>query len=327
MKLQLDHDSEVPIYQQIVISIKAAIKDGSLPVGQKLPTVRELAAQISISRGTVKHAYEELEKQGLIQMTQGRGTFVQGAEDEGFSGRKERAMALIDKTIDEMLAMSFSMHDIGIFIDLKLREREEQDENVKVGVVDCNPETIESIQNQISSISGVEVYRFTLESVIDSAYNIDENLDLIVTTFKHYEDVLSHVGNPQKLLRLALSATQNTAASLAKVEAGQRIGVLCMSMNFSIIIRRGCLEFCGRQHMLKVRLFDDTTDLWDFLGACDVIVVPPNHLKFCSAADSQAIQKFAQSGGNVIPYEYQIDRGSLFHLEEQVNHVLQTHRA
>lgn len=323
MELQLIPNSDVPIYQQIVTLIKTSIQNGTLPVGHKLPTVRELAAQINISRGTVKHAYEELEKQGMIEMTQGRGTFVQGPEEEALFGRKDRAMVAIDKLLDDLQGMSFSLHDIQIFFDLKLREREDMEENIKVGIVDCNPETLEGIQNQISSIANVDIYKFALESVKESPYRFDENLDLAVTTFNHYEEVLGCMDDQEKLVRLALSATQGTAAALAKIEADQRIGVLCTSAKFSVIIRRGCMEFCGGEHQIRVRLFDDPSDLWQFLNACDVLIVPPNYLHFCNASDAQAIQKFANSDGRVISYEYQIDQGSLFHLEERINRIIQ----
>ena len=79
--IKTDQDNRIPIYKQIGDCIQAAIHDGSLPAGYQLPTVRDLAEEINISTGTVKHAYEYLEQLGVIEMIQGKGSFVLGLEE------------------------------------------------------------------------------------------------------------------------------------------------------------------------------------------------------------------------------------------------------
>ena len=82
---------------------------------KKLPTVRELADQLGIARGTVKHAYEELERKGIITMTRGKGTFIrEQARQE--SSAKVRAMAAIERLLDEMESLSFSPQEIQMFL-------------------------------------------------------------------------------------------------------------------------------------------------------------------------------------------------------------------
>ena len=67
---------DVPIYRQLVDSIQTAVKKGDLPAGYQLPTVQELTQMLCIARGTVKRAYDALERIGLVEKVQGRGTFV-----------------------------------------------------------------------------------------------------------------------------------------------------------------------------------------------------------------------------------------------------------
>ena len=67
---------DIPIYRQLVDSIRMAVKKGELPGGYQLPTVQELTGKLGIARGTVKRAYDELEQLGLVEKMQGRGTFV-----------------------------------------------------------------------------------------------------------------------------------------------------------------------------------------------------------------------------------------------------------
>ena len=72
----VDPGLDIPIYQQLVDRIRVSVKKGRLKSGQRLPTVQELADSLSVARGTVKRAYDELEREGLLEKVQGRGTFV-----------------------------------------------------------------------------------------------------------------------------------------------------------------------------------------------------------------------------------------------------------
>jgi GntR family transcriptional regulator len=76
VRLHLHHDSEIPIYRQIVRQVSDGLAGGALKPGDRLPSHRELAGQLAIAPLTVKKAYDTLERQGLIHTQRGRGTFV-----------------------------------------------------------------------------------------------------------------------------------------------------------------------------------------------------------------------------------------------------------
>ncbi len=76
MRLQVQHNTDTPLYQQITEQIRALIQSGALPPGDRLPTVRQLAADLGLTRLTIHSAYTELQAQGLIESFVGRGTFV-----------------------------------------------------------------------------------------------------------------------------------------------------------------------------------------------------------------------------------------------------------
>ena len=103
--LTLDPKDPAPLYQQIARGLEQAIREGRLQPGDKLPTVRELSRELSAAGGTVKRAYEELCRRGLLVMAQGKGTFV--ARPDAQDSRKERAMAAIDAMLDRMEALAF----------------------------------------------------------------------------------------------------------------------------------------------------------------------------------------------------------------------------
>src|SRR5260221_6687293 len=77
IEFHLDAHSGVAPYLQIVQQVKQALRLGLLEVGDQLPTVREVVAQITINPNTVLKAYRELEREGLIASHPGQGTFVQ----------------------------------------------------------------------------------------------------------------------------------------------------------------------------------------------------------------------------------------------------------
>lgn len=91
-RFRLDLHSGVPAYRQIVDQVRGAIASGSLTVGDQLPTVRQLAVDLSINPNTVVRAYRELEFGGLLETHQGTGTFISSQKIQG--GEEERSRQL-----------------------------------------------------------------------------------------------------------------------------------------------------------------------------------------------------------------------------------------
>jgi DNA-binding transcriptional regulator YhcF (GntR family) len=72
MTVRIDRESKVPPYEQVRSQLAAQINAGTLVVGSRLPTVRQMAADLGIAANTIARAYRELEAAGLIE-THGRG--------------------------------------------------------------------------------------------------------------------------------------------------------------------------------------------------------------------------------------------------------------
>ncbi|WP_340384112.1 GntR family transcriptional regulator [Streptomyces sp. SS7] len=85
---RVDRGSGVPAYVQIVEQTERALRMGTLQVGDKLPTAREVVAATAINPNTVLRAYRDMEQAGLVELRRGLGTFVTrslarpGAEDD-----------------------------------------------------------------------------------------------------------------------------------------------------------------------------------------------------------------------------------------------------
>jgi GntR family transcriptional regulator len=75
-QLRLDGHSGVLVYRQIIDQVIGSLAAGALAAGDQLPTVRQLAIDLSINPNTVIRAYRELEIRGLLETQQGTGTFI-----------------------------------------------------------------------------------------------------------------------------------------------------------------------------------------------------------------------------------------------------------
>lgn len=90
------------LYEQIVAGVKHEISAGRLAPGAALPSFRQLAEDMMVSLITVKRAYEELEREGIVFRRQGLGTFVaEKADDVTREGRTEQARKLFSQAIGE----------------------------------------------------------------------------------------------------------------------------------------------------------------------------------------------------------------------------------
>jgi GntR family transcriptional regulator len=83
IEFNLDARSGLPPYQQIVRQVQRALRLGVLPVGDQLPTVKEVVERLAINPNTVLKAYKELEHSGLVAPRPGIGTFVTATLSDG----------------------------------------------------------------------------------------------------------------------------------------------------------------------------------------------------------------------------------------------------
>ena len=72
----LDYQDRRPIYEQITEKFRTLIYQGALPAGSRLPSVRQLAMELSINPNTIQRAYMTLEQEGQIYPVKGKGNFV-----------------------------------------------------------------------------------------------------------------------------------------------------------------------------------------------------------------------------------------------------------
>lgn len=95
-----------PIYQQLKDNLRRLIVTGSIPSGEKLPSVRELAAELAINPNTIQRAYRELESEGYVVSIAGRGSFAA----EG----KAADPGLLAESTEAFLKQAHRLRELGI---------------------------------------------------------------------------------------------------------------------------------------------------------------------------------------------------------------------
>src|SRR5580704_10262483 len=103
-------DNGVPIYVQLRDQLSALVGRGALTPGERLPTMRQVAVALRIDLNTVQRAYAELEREGILTLVRGRGTFV--AAQPPIRNRKSEAEALAAKVAAQGQALGIGLGEL-----------------------------------------------------------------------------------------------------------------------------------------------------------------------------------------------------------------------
>ena len=123
MNIIISNASSDPIYIQILNQIRQSILSGELHAGDSIPSIRQLAKDLQVSVITTKRAYEELEKENLIDSVVGKGCFVSGASKDFI--REQYMKRLEEKMIDiirESKELNMSQQDLIDHLTLLFEE-------------------------------------------------------------------------------------------------------------------------------------------------------------------------------------------------------------
>ena len=315
--IKINTELDIPIYQQLVDAICVAVKSGSLLAGAKLPTVFEMTETAGVARGTVKRAYDELERIGIIEKVQGRGTFVK-YQPANSGSRKEQAMEAIDNMLDKLEGMGLSPSEINIFLNLKLRERSQEEANVKIAVVECNPENLSQMSEQLRHIDEVDLYSYTLDSIKQYPYKLNENYDLIVTTSPHSDYLESIVPDKKRIIRVALRPSARSLSHIIKLKKGEKAGIVGYSERFAKLIYNTCGMYAEEVTVENPLIVSEKAELEKYLKGKNTILLPKNYEKYFDAETVKVISSFK---GSLVECNYEMDEGSVMYLETKIKKI------
>ena len=119
MLININFRDSRPIYEQVKTALRKLIVSGAMSPDEKLPSVRELAAQLVINPNTIHRAYRDLEAAGSIISTPGKGSYanIRSQVDEG---RKKELLASLDEIVTELLFLGVTVDEL----DGRIRQKE-----------------------------------------------------------------------------------------------------------------------------------------------------------------------------------------------------------
>ena len=117
--IKIDYRDPRPIYEQVVDGIEELALRGALPADTQIPSVRQLAMELSINPNTIQRAYRELEAEGYIISKSGKGSYanIRTQVDEG---RKAELLAAMDEIVAELLFLGVTAGEL----EERIRQKE-----------------------------------------------------------------------------------------------------------------------------------------------------------------------------------------------------------
>ena len=307
--LDLNHKSGIPLYIQLKQQISTFISAQVWEPGFKLPTERELAASLGISRNTVSAAYKELEIEGLLVSLQGRGTFVAGDSSEKEKpGRKSRLLKVIDLALGEAAKLGFGPDDFLSLATARALEQKESLAAVNLAFVGTSQEQISYFQRELLPQTGVKIAPFFMQEIRNNPQAVQETLasfDLVVTTFPEVDE-LQHLLQPfaTSVLGVALDLELETIVQIARLPKHSTLALITSSDAFASKVEKS-LHHSGINGLNIVRSTENSTSLDSIIAKADAIAVSSER----AAEVLSLVQE--RDCKEIIELLYRIDQGSL----------------
>lgn len=120
-QITIDDDSGIPIWLQLRNRLIYLISTGQFSVGERLPTMRELAVEVGINYNTVSKVYQDIERDGFIVSYRGKGTFVSDEHLKNANAASNEADTLADEFIRQCRELGVPQRDIVGIVERRLQ--------------------------------------------------------------------------------------------------------------------------------------------------------------------------------------------------------------
>ncbi len=120
MRITIDDSNGIPIWLQLRNRLIYLITSGHYQVGEKLPTMREMAVELGINYNTVSKVYQDIERDGYIVSKRGRGTFVSDGYLANQDAADNQAESLTDAFIQQCRELGVPREDIAALVQRRL---------------------------------------------------------------------------------------------------------------------------------------------------------------------------------------------------------------
>ena len=302
--MDLDRKSGVPYYIQLKEQIRRRITKGVWTAGTKLPTERELAESLAVSRNTVSQAYKELESEGILSSARGRGTFVEDTQlIMQQEGRKEKVLRIVDVAMEEAVGLGFSIDDFVSFVHVRGMEKKDLLSRRKVVFIVTNPEQLSDVNWNLGL--GVSLLPFLLSELQESprAQERLDGMDMAVTGVTHLAEVKNLLDKLQiPILGISLQPKLETIVRIAKLTMGRKLALVCESNQFAEKVIAS-LKQAGLHPAMNTLIQPSEAKLREELSECGAVILSPK-LRL-------RVEKVLPENMECIEFRFEPDAGSL----------------
>jgi GntR family transcriptional regulator len=221
------------VHVQLREQIRFLILSGALPAGARLPPAHHLAGYLRINRHTVLRAYQELEREGLLECRRGRGCLVAEGATRIAELASTRLLEIIDRAMEEAGALGVSPGQFAVFAYARAGQRRE-----RVGVqrrvvfVECASRIAAAFAQTIQERLDVQVVPLVLGDLQQGtaeARRLIEQAHVVATTFFHLQEVRGLLPKGKRLVALGLRPHLQGLMRVAEVARGTAVAVVCTS--------------------------------------------------------------------------------------------------
>lgn len=236
MKLSVDKHSKVPLYLQLRDSVKYYISTGEFEYNQQLPTVNGLARELGVNFETVRKAYKELEREGLLSTKRGLGTFVNGraASKAFWSPNAESKSDLASSAklaIKQLLRSGTPADEIKRWIDRICDQAARENLRRYVVFAECNTLQAKEISRELHKYLQIDVRPVLIKTLKEHFRRVaakDPRLLAVITTGFHLNEVRTIVGDhPIKTEFVITNMSPETRRKIEAFPKTSRFAFIC----------------------------------------------------------------------------------------------------
>ncbi|MHC2994747.1 MAG: GntR family transcriptional regulator [Candidatus Atribacteria bacterium] len=312
MKIEIDKKNGIPLYLQIKYQIKKLLKEGSLKEKEQLPTERELAETLGISRNTVSMAYKELDLENIISSIPGRGTFISQKNSDNIKLTEENVQAklteIIDLAINEALELNFELDEFKQLMEQRIKEKERLFKNINIAFIECNYEQLRYFSEKLELGAGVSIVPILIDEIYQRPNESKKKLksiDLVVTTFFHFDEIKKYLAKQkQRVLAIALDPLMETMVSIAHLSSKDKnMGLVCITEKFAQRVFQSIKQSGIKCLSFKFTTSHNEDEMKKFLAGLDIVITSPGRKK--------EVEKLISPKTPLIEFVYVPDKGSI----------------
>lgn len=315
IEITINKGDKVPLYIQVKKQIMNLIKDGTLKVGYKMPTERQLSEDLKVSRNTVSMAYRELEQEGVLKSYQGKGTFV---EEEVKLWKHEDVIEKIGKFIDlafeEAIETGIDADEFLGLVNQRLDDKKRLMTEISGVYVECNIEQAKIFAKQLSektSINFVPITVNDLKSMQEQTEKLLQKSQMVITTFNHVNEVirLTKAYN-KKVFGVAIAPNLETIVTIARFSIETKFAFVCITEEFKFKVRRA-LESAGLGNIcVEYTNSFDKDQLNKIIAKADVVIASPGRYN--------DVKNLIKDDKQIINFLYSLDEGTVKALKSKI---------